>query len=428
VPIFGLYYPPEWTPMKLNRQVRRDLLCVGALSFSVWLDACGSSPSAQSRAGNLPNGTTLTAISGKNVLPITVNGSLCSKGSYFNKPCVSVTVCTPDNSSCAVISDLLVDTGSYGLRVFKSALPFSLSALSASTASGAKKSLAECVQFGDGSSQWGPVSLANVGLGSEPSVRVPIQVIDSTFPGLSSNCGTPDVSPAATGFNGILGVGLMAQDCGASCSVISDNQMYYGCSGNHCSGTTVSLGNQVQNPVALLPTDNNGIILELPDIKLGGAASLSGYLVLGIGTQTNNTPGTLNMYAADSMGEFFTQIANQVLSGFIDSGSNGLFFSGTGTSSLSPCTSFAPGWFCPTGTLVLSAQMGSPTGTFGADVVFNLGNMEQLMGTANSVYAEIGGNAPGLFDWGLPFFIGRNVYVGIEGTTSALGSGPYWAY
>jgi hypothetical protein len=39
------------------------------------------------------------------------------------------------------------------------------------------------------------------------------------------------------------------------------------------------------------------------------------------------------------------------------------------------------------------------------------------------VFSNIGGNTPGIFVWGLPFFFGRNVYVGIEGK-----GGPYFAY
>ena len=35
-----------------------------------------------------------------------------------------------------------------------------------------------------------------------------------------------------------------------------------------------------------------------------------------------------------------------------------------------------------------------------------------------------------LFDWGLPFFYGRNVYSAIQGVTppSGVSSGPWWAY
>ena len=56
------------------------------------------------------------------MLPITVNGSLCSINSYINKPCVSVTVCTPGTSTCQTIDDILLDTGSFGLRIFKQVL------------------------------------------------------------------------------------------------------------------------------------------------------------------------------------------------------------------------------------------------------------------------------------------------------------------
>jgi hypothetical protein len=45
-----------------------------------------------------------------------------------------------------------------------------------------------------------------------------------------------------------------------------------------------------------------------------------------------------------------------------------------------------------------------------------------------TAFSEVGGPNPGLFDWGLPFFYGRSVFVAIEGQSTPGGTGPYWAY
>jgi len=372
---------------------------------------------------------------GSNVLPITVNGSLCSPANsagYVNKPCVSVTVCSPGISTCQTVSDIILDTGSYGLRIFKSVL----TGVSLTQVTSGSGSLAECALFGSGS-EWGPIQIADVILGNEPAVTVPIQVIDSTFGTKPSLCGTADTNPLNAGFNGILGVGLFTEDCGSACTTNPNIGIYYVCSGATCTRTTAPLNNQVQNPVALLPVDNNGVILQLPSVALGGTTSVSGSLILGIDTQSNNSTSGVTMYPASPSTSLspavFTTVFNSKTynQSFIDSGSNGLFFDASSISSLPTCTpgSSTPGWFCPSSMQSLSATnkgyAGSPSGT----VSFQIGNTPSLFNSSNNVFIELGAPSPGTsFDWGLPFFLGRIVYVGIEGKTSSLGTGPYWAY
>jgi hypothetical protein len=392
--------------------------------------------------GSISGSTNLTVTSVPvNVMAITVNGSLCSAATssgYVNKPCVSVTICTPGTSTCQVVTDILLDTGSYGLRIFKQALSVSL------PNSG---SLAGCVFFGDGSSEWGPIKMASVILGNEPAVQMPIQVVDATF-GTPTGCGTPDVMPSDAGFNGILGVGLLAQDCGAACVSSPDVGMYFTCNGTVCSGTTVPLASQVQNPVAVLTADingvrdNNGVLVQLPSVPLGGQPSVNGSLILGIGTRPNNSPAAVTAYPANIANhfpEFATTLNGKSFTSFIDSGSNGLFFSATNASlasQLPPCLPLPPNsnayFYCPSATVPLTAVNtgfpNSPSGT----VPFQIGNFNSLTSTSDNVFSELGGNGSGNeFDWGLPFFFGKNVFVGIEGTSSPLsppGNGPYWAY
>jgi Protein of unknown function (DUF3443) len=352
-----------------------------------------------------------------------VNGSLCTTNSYLNKPCVSVTVCTPGTTTCQAINDILLDTGSYGLRIFKQALNVSLTPVPSGSGS-----LAECVQFADGSADWGPVQTADVILGNEPAVRVPIQVIDSTFGTVPSACGTPDTGPSVAGFNGILGVGLFAQDCGSGCQSRPNNGRYYTCSGTSCTGAAVPLDSQVQNPVALLPQDNNGVIVQLPGIPLGGSRSVNGSLLLGIGTQPNNTVSGVTTFPANQSGNFTTTFNSTTLShSFIDSGSNGLFF--PSASQVPNCSGGLSAWFCPSSTVDLSATntgaLGSPSGA----VSFQIGNFASLINSNNYVFPDIGGTFSSGFDWGLPFFFGRNVHVGLEGRAApSLGTGPFWAY
>ena len=393
------------------------------------LSGCGGSGGgADSATATSDTTTTTTATTLPNTMTITVNGSLCSSstsGSYPNKPCVSVTVCTPGTSTCQTINDILLDTGSYGLRIFSSAL----AGVSLTQVSSGSGSLAECVQFGDGSSLWGPVQTADVVLGSESAVRTPIQVINAGFGSRPSACGNADTTPVAAGFNGILGVGLFAYDCGTACANSANNGMYYACSGTSCTGTRSALSLQVQNPVALLPEDNNGVIVQLPGVATGGAASATGSLILGIGTRTNNTPSAVTMYPVNQSAEFTTTFGGTTYDSFLDTGSNGLFFTAPSSAALPECSSSSySGWFCPPSTTSFTAVNTGSTGSPSAGVTFRIGNAGTLLGSSNNVFSELGGSYAGEFDWGLPFFLGRSVYVGIDGTGSSLGTGPYWAY
>ncbi len=385
---------------------------------------------------SLSNSPRITGVcgnnTGNNILSLTVNGSTCDatlNAGYINDPCVSVMVCTPWTTTCVPINSILLDTGSYGLRIFKQALN-NLPLTQVMTSSG---SLAECVQYADGTADWGPVETAGVVLGTEHAVNVPIQVIDSTsFGGSPSACGTAEESPQLSGFNGILGVGPFIQDCGTTCvNSIPIVPMYYTCNGLKCSATTVPLTNQVQNPVALT-ADYNGLIVEFPNtVAAGGAASLTGSLVLGIGTQSNNSPSGVTTYPLNQNGDFSTTFNNVPYDSFIDTGSNALFFPDTGlVSILKECDCFNGFcWYCPSPTKSFSATIagfsGTPSGTI---ISFQIADFDNLISSSNMVFSDDGGTFSGMFDWGLPFFFGKNVFIGFEGTTSSLGTGPYFAY
>jgi hypothetical protein len=390
----------------------------------------GSSGTASSSALSLPNGPSLPQITGFNVLPVSVGGSF----QYANEATVSVTICDESNGNCQTIDNILLDSGDYGLRIFRQVLNPSLAAALSPVQVNNTQPVYECTQYGDGSAVWGPVELSSVILSGEQPVLVPIQVAGPASFNSSQVCPAAPLlsSPSDALYNGSLGIGFFAQDCGDMCASSAQNGQYFTCSGNTCTSIAVQTSIQVQNPVAALQTDNNGVLLRFPSVPAGGLPSVIGYLILGIGTQSNNTPSGVSTYGADNNAgdinyeTFTTNFEGASYSGFLDIGSNGLFFP---SNQIPTITVDGAEWFNPPSLLTLSAMnVGYPSGPAG-EVEFQVNNFNTLMFSSNNVFSDLAGPGPDRwFDWGLPFFLGRNIYIGIEGTTSSLGTGPYWAY
>lgn len=379
--------------------------------------------------------TTVTvnpATAAYNVLPLIVDGGPPGIAPYYvNGLFTSVRVCAPGSTTqCQTIDHVLVDTGSVGLRLLSAAGngEFSLSLPQQKAPDG--NLLAECLQFVDGSFIWGPVTMADIYLGGEVASLTPIQVIaPADAPKIPSSCSSTGANKntlSLLGANGILGVGLFLQDCGEACSQQALN-LYYACPNTGCIETQVPTAQQVQNPVALFANDNNGVIIELPAIPSTGQATVNGSLVFGIGTQSNNGLNGAIVYTTNAVGNFtVTYNGKSYASSFIDSGSNGLYFLTAADTGLPLCATNS-GFYCPTAEKSFTTTNTGNNGVSGA-VVFNIANVESLFNSGNTAFNNLGGTFSGAFDFGLPFFFGRNVYVAIENQNTPGGMGPYWAY
>jgi hypothetical protein len=400
--------------------VRKVLMTLlwGTLAFAA---GCGGSSGSHN---------TITT-SGANVAPLDVNpGPGYPNYSYTNGGFTSVQVCIPGSSTCQTVSGVLVDTGSVGLRILSSALNESLPQQNATDGN----PIFECLQFVSTYS-WGPVQTADIQIASETASSVPIQVIGTNVAapnGCTDSGSTPVDTLQELGANGILGVGVTLQDCGQLCvqTGSSNPGLYYECPTSGCVETAESLTAQVQNPVSLFATDNNGVIIELPSLN-GNATTLSGSLVFGIGTESNNALGSATVYTVNDFAEFTTQYNGQSYSGsFIDSGSNGIYFLDSNLTGIPVCGD-ATYFYCPSSVQNLSAENVGENGSSGS-VSFSIANADTLYNedSADAAYSQLGGpfSTPLSFDWGLPFFYGHNVFTAIETKSTPGGTGPYWAY
>lgn len=410
--------------------MRRWLLPLG-VSFTVLVYACGGGGGG----GSSTSSSTPPPVAQvqPNALPVTVDAGpavLTSQNEFAaNTLFASVTVCTPGSTAvCKTIDHVQVDTGSTGLRLIASTLGSVVPASVTDPTSG--RPLLECVQFADGYS-FGSVGTVDVTLGSRTIAALPVNIIgDPAAGGAPPSCvsGPPESTVLEFGANGILGIGNYLQDCGQACAQSAIAGTYYVCPANNsnpatCTSTTVALTRQVLNPVGRLTADNNGVVVELPSVPELGSTVVNGTVLFGVGTQPDNALGSATRVYGLTAGGTFTATfgAVQLPGSFIDSGSNAYFFPST----IATCAD-ATFFYCPVTsasvpTSVPETAIITGTNNVSATVSFNVDNADQLFNTSFTAFPSLAGpngsfsSISGAFDFGLPFFFGRNVYVIIEG-------------
>ena len=403
----------------------------------IFLVGCGSSSGG--------GGSTPTPVA--NTVAVEVNSGPANNA--VNMAFVDVTICMPGTTTCQTISNIELDTGSSGLRILYSYQ--GVSSLNLTPVTGNGTPVDECYQFGDGTYIWGPVMQADVSMAGETAAGLPIQIINSPGNGVAVPSGCSQGSETNRGnttllqANGILGIGTAQQDCGISCVGSSVLPIYWLCPSSGCTTASVPTATQVSNPVGFFNSDNNGVMLTMSQVSSSGAATATGTLTFGIGTQSDNALGSANVYplglwpSGEFVGSYTIQSTYNGVGypAFIDSASPITDFLDPTTIGVPGCSGTYPGLYCPSSTTSFTVSNMGYGGT-AANASISIGNAQTLLSntsfTAFSNLAGISGTgaANDAVEFGLPFFYGKTVYVGIAGKVapsgvpaSAVGTGYY---
>jgi hypothetical protein len=183
----------------------------------------------------------------------------------------------------------------------------------------------------------------------------------------------------------------------------------------------------------MCPTDNNGIIVNLPNLQnANGDASVAGQLIFGIATQADNAlPATgLTVLGADMHGDFTATYngGTTALPALIDSGTDSYSFD---DSTIRICPSGAyGGYYCPAVAPQSLFAVNTGVGMNNATNTVNFAIADPRSFVANAAaFIDLGGGGGSTsFTWGMPFFYGRKVYIGIDQRVSGTYTGPFYAY
>ncbi len=157
----------------------------------------------------------------------------------------------------------------------------------------------------------------------------------------------------------------------------------------------------------------------------------------GIGTQSDNALGSATVYALNNYEIIPTVTYNGVAyttTNLFDTGSNSLALSDHATLGIADCSNST--FYCPSSTITLSGIQLAGYDSIGTGTVsVNIANTEQLVtnNPNSAVFNDVGGDggtspSNDLMDFGLPFFLGNTIFVGIGGQPLPSGVNSNAAY
>ena len=261
-----------------------------------------------------------------NIVPVEVRQLY--QGDKCNKLYVAVTVCNTAQQ-CRTVPDVLVDTGSPGLRLFRSAL-VGLE-LDAVTARG--HPVANWGRFASGA-LWGTLHWAEVRIGGvATTAAIPIELFDEPGPGesLPSGYGSADARSKLrmTVGNGILGISPQRfAEAGYYLNVGSHGVR----SKSDWEPVKIHDALKLANPIGHFPAPyDTGSVIRLPEVdRAGGQSTAQGWLGFGLGRPTAALfpqGGRMIVHELDQRSRFAAVVEQRAVDMMLDSGSNFLVLS-----------------------------------------------------------------------------------------------------
>ncbi|MCW6507443.1 DUF3443 family protein [Lichenifustis flavocetrariae] len=361
-------------------------------------------------------------LSSANVVPLRVR----TPHSGFNRLVVSITLCEPGTDRCATVDDIMVDTGSTGLRLEASALPSEFRLPPFLGPDG--KSLAECLRFVHDDA-WGPLFRADLRIGGMTVPGLPIQIIADDPRPCPDGCPISTAKPTS---NGTLGIGPHLLDCQGDCLQDPSRPGVFeqeGGSWRPIRGS-VPAASRLPNPISLFPNHRNGVVFDLPAVPARDTNEIVGTLTFGVGDAANNGIGDARIVRMDENGLFTTLYGTAAFAAsYIDSGTETYILA---DDHLPRCAGMS--WaFCVSPERTFAATMVGFDGMH-VPITFKVGDYRSALDHhvgAWDGFAEAANALSQAFVWGAPLFLGRRialVFDGMEVDGLKRTQGPLYAF